>query len=187
MNKINCNVCCEDVNHSKQVTCVKCNHTCCVQCMKKFILSTIEEPHCMNCKLQWSYEFLFSVLPKTFINTTYKIHKTNSLISNEKQFLQATIPLIIRQKKIEEKKNEIQALKTIKKDLQKQIRDANVCIYLILNFITFGTNDTLTSRTLEISIQKSMTLFFATLTNSIVMFDIIECTIFDLVQFALFS
>jgi hypothetical protein len=112
--------------------------------MKKFILSTIEEPHCMNCKLQWSYEFLFSVLPKTFINTTYKIHKTNSLISNEKQFLQATIPLIIRQKKVEEKKNEIQALKTIKKDLQKQIHDANTLLLTKqreLNQIENGTFD----------------------------------------------
>lgn len=123
MSKITCQVCCEDVNEKKQITCVKCNYASCIGCVKKFITSVNEEPHCMNCKLPWSLEFLYEKLPKTFVNTTYKKHKTNCLLSAEKSFLHSTLPLIERQNKIDAKKKEIDEIKNKKKELQKQMCD----------------------------------------------------------------
>lgn len=52
----------------KQVTCDRCDKSFCKECCKRYILSLKEEPHCMECKAEWSTCFIRENISKSFAN-----------------------------------------------------------------------------------------------------------------------
>ena len=88
-----CQICGEKFNKiKKQTECVKCNFVCCKHCVQQYILSRVDEPHCMNCKTQFSEEFLYENVNKTFMNQTYRNHKKEILFDIEKSRIPETMP-----------------------------------------------------------------------------------------------
>lgn len=84
-----CDVCCEKINkiNHKKVECPFCDLTSCRSCSQKYILSSIEDPHCMGCKTLWNREFVDSFCTKYFRRTELRRHRENVLFEREKSLM----------------------------------------------------------------------------------------------------
>jgi hypothetical protein len=74
------------INH-KKVDCPFCDLTSCRSCSQKYILSSIEDPHCMGCKTLWNREFVDSFCTKYFRRTELRRHRENVLFEREKALM----------------------------------------------------------------------------------------------------
>jgi len=93
-----CSICLEDFNKTThlKVSCLFCNHISCRTCVQKYLLSTSQESHCMNCKHEWNREFVDSFCTKVFRNRDYKLHRENVLLDREKSRMPETQPHVTR-------------------------------------------------------------------------------------------
>ena len=115
-----CSVCCENYNKSKhkKFSCPSCEFDCCRQCIRKYLLESKEEPHCMKCKNRWSRDITIQATLKSFVNGEYKEHTKKVLMETEKSKLSETMSDVENhlkcrelRKKIDENKDEIKRKK----------------------------------------------------------------------------
>ena len=101
-----CNICTDKFTGMvrKCISCPNCFFKQCRDCVKKYFLNIRQDPHCMNCKVEWKKNFCFEVLPKVFLEGEYKKHREDVLLDREKSFLIETMPYAER--KVEEEKLE---------------------------------------------------------------------------------
>lgn len=104
-NKQECPICVSMVSAKKTISCPACEFTVCCSCLKQNLLSSMTEPHCMNCKKAFPRSFLANHMPKTFMTTTYKLHR-QEILKNQYQARFPTIQQLVlldkeRQKKLE--------------------------------------------------------------------------------------
>lgn len=76
-----CSVCCENLNKTtrKKVTCPFCDYESCKTCTQTYLISSTDNPHCMNCKHELNRSFIDSFCTKRFRNVEYKKHRENIL------------------------------------------------------------------------------------------------------------
>ena len=87
-----CPICVEKFNKSSRllVTCQYCPESVCRECCQRYILESINDPHCMHCKKEWSRDFLSSFMTKTWIDKELKSHREIVLLDREKSLLPIT-------------------------------------------------------------------------------------------------
>lgn len=116
---MDCSVCCDKYNitNHKKVDCSYCDYSCCRMCVQSYLVSTMQDPHCMNCKNLWNREFLAKYCTKSFCNGVYKKHREKVLLEREKILMPQTQPLVTREiearrieKQIEEMNRELNTL-----------------------------------------------------------------------------
>lgn len=127
-----CPICVEKMNKStrKGVICNKCDYSACRACYKQYLLSTNDNPHCMNCKNQWLRSVLVDMFDNTFVNITYKLHRENVLLERERSKMASTQPHVERI--IKNRKNELELynLNKLKKEISIKISDIKIRNYL---------------------------------------------------------
>ena len=88
---MSCPVCIESFNRSKRkpVRCLNrdCDFVACRVCYKRYLVSTIEEAHCMACKQTWDVHFLYSQFTRKFVNDTWWVHRVRCMVNHEKSLL----------------------------------------------------------------------------------------------------
>jgi len=116
-----CPICVENFTKSKrkEIIC-KCGFSACKACVKMYILTKVEDAHCMTCKMPWTHKFIYDNLEYSFVNSEYKKHRENILFDRELNLLQATQPYVEREIKIEEIKNTITELDINFKQIEKE-------------------------------------------------------------------
>ena len=84
-----CDTCCSEftVQLRKQLACPYCDYKSCVNCVKKYLLSVISDPHCMSCRREWNDDFLDLNFTKSFRTGLYKKHREDILIDRELSIL----------------------------------------------------------------------------------------------------
>ena len=94
----NCGVCCEKYNKTihKKVFCPFCDLCACKTCCQTYLLSSIEDTHCMKCKNLWNREFVDTFCTKSFRNTGYRKHREDILFDREKIRMPETQPEVER-------------------------------------------------------------------------------------------
>jgi hypothetical protein len=94
--KEECKICCRYFTDDmrKKVTCCYCQKEACSDCMKKYLLSISDDPHCMYCKFPWNREFLDDMFKPFFRMTALRIHRENVLCEREKSRLPETQALL---------------------------------------------------------------------------------------------
>lgn len=102
-----CDICFEIFNKSthKPIECMYCHKTTCVKCIRTYLLTTYDEPHCMKCKTAWERDFWMDKVPKAFINDELKTHREKILLEREKSLMPVTqhiVERIVRTKRIKE-------------------------------------------------------------------------------------
>lgn len=114
-----CDVCCDKYNHStrKLLKCPFCQFNACTGCIRKFLLSIHQEPHCMKCKTAWSRDFWMDSFPKVFINVDLKKHRELDLLDREKSLLPASQPAAER---IREANRLKKTLDNLRANIQKE-------------------------------------------------------------------
>ena len=84
-----CGVCFENTNH-KKVTCPFCDLNTCRHCTQTYLLSSMEDPHCMECKHAWDRQFVDSFCTHRFRHIDYRRHRENVLFEREKSRMPET-------------------------------------------------------------------------------------------------
>jgi hypothetical protein len=84
-----CAICLEPFAGVKRspVTCPKCTVACCKPCLKQFLLTIIDDPHCPNCRFGYTRGFLLESLPKNFFTGAWADHRRSVLWEREKAYL----------------------------------------------------------------------------------------------------
>ena len=106
-----CEVCLEDFTSSvrARVSCPQCNLAVCRTCVRRYLLNTTQQAHCMgpNCKCTWDREFLITNTLRSFVNGDYKTHRSKLLLEQEKARLPETMPAVENYLKIDSMKKTI--------------------------------------------------------------------------------
>lgn len=89
---MSCGICISDFNRStrRKVTCGFCAYEACRECQKTFILGSVNDPHCMNCKVPWNSEFIIANFTKKFFNEDLAKHRAEALYEREKALMPHT-------------------------------------------------------------------------------------------------
>ena len=87
-----CPVCLDKFTGSvrKEVKCQYCQYSVCVTCVKRYMVESVEDPHCMNCRRAWNRDFIDSYLSTAFRKGQLKKHREDILLDREK----ARLPLL---------------------------------------------------------------------------------------------
>ena len=134
---LSCNICCEPYNSNarKLVKCpvTNCSFEVCKTCVRRYLLNTTEDPHCMKCHSRWSQNFVVINLNRSFISNDYKTHRKELLLEIEMSKLLATMPSVERLKLINQEETRISEINdeisklsiticTLKKELSERNR-----------------------------------------------------------------
>lgn len=116
----------------QQVKCHSCSYECCSTCIKTYLLSTSDDPHCMNCRRAWDRDYLYDILTKSFVNTTLRKHRKRLLLEREKSQIpstQAYVDYLTQKEEKEEQlkdiKAQIQQLRRNYHTVSRQLHDLN--------------------------------------------------------------
>lgn len=105
-----------------KVQCPYCELAPCVQCFKKYLLSSTDGPHCMGCHKGYTLNFITEYTPLTFHNKEYRDHRASILLSREKSLLPATQQKAAEYAKQEADKKAIQEFNREIMALRKKIK-----------------------------------------------------------------
>jgi cellulose biosynthesis protein BcsQ len=122
--KYECSICCSI--RTRILSCPYCSYISCIECNEKYSLETINKPHCMSCKKEFSNQFFYDNFSKVFINKKYKNHRQQILFEREKYLLPATQPEVEKIYKKERLYKQITDIRKLINDLkieENQVRD----------------------------------------------------------------
>lgn len=103
------------------IHCSNCELNACKECVKRYLLSSTKDPHCMKCKQLWDNYFLKTKIDKTFVTKTYKDHRKKIALENQLSLLPDTMNLVEDYKKIS-------SLKQINKDITAEMKQLKMQI-----------------------------------------------------------
>ena len=128
-----CSVCCENFNKTtrKKVTCPFCDYESCKTCTQTYLISSTDNPHCMNCKNELNRSFIDSFCTKRFRNVEYKKHRENILFEKELAKMPETQPKVERILRMREIRTEYHELMKYLKNIRLEKRDAIIMNYPI--------------------------------------------------------
>ena len=96
-----CIVCCEPSNKTKHllIECehVACKYNACRECVRSYLLISASDPHCMECKTNWSPRFML-ILNKNWLSDIYRPHREKLLCDIELSKITETMPAAERYK-----------------------------------------------------------------------------------------
>lgn len=122
-----CDVCCENFNLStrSQIKCEfsDCKFNVCKSCVRRYLLQSALDPHCMNCKKMWGQEFVVMKLNRSFISKDYKNHRRNLLLDQEMSKMSDTIEAANRVKCIKQEEKKMADINIEIEILYKAVRE----------------------------------------------------------------
>lgn len=92
-----CSICVDPLRNPCE--CVYCKYTACRKCVQHYLLTTHDDPHCMNCKKKWNREKVDALVSAHFRNSALKKHRETILFEREKALLPAAQEEIVKQEK----------------------------------------------------------------------------------------
>ncbi len=122
-----CEVCLEEFTSSlrARVECPQCKLNVCRVCVRRYLLNTSQQPHCMGhkCKCTWDREFLIKNTLRAFVNGDYKAHRSKMLLEQEKARLPETMPAVENYMKIGTMKKTIKSDEEAYNKLRQQLQN----------------------------------------------------------------
>jgi hypothetical protein len=121
-----CIICCEPYNKSTRacIECeyVGCKYEVCIACVRAYLLTSTNEPHCMECKQPWTPKFMLA-LTKKWLTDTYRPHRQKFLCEVELSKLAESMEAAERYK-LSKKEEEFRAeLRVKERQLRHQLNE----------------------------------------------------------------
>lgn len=121
-----CGICCEPFNKSSH-SCIECEYvTCkykvCVTCVRAYLLTSTNEPHCMECKQPWTPQFML-LMTKKWMKETYRPHREKFLCDVELSKLAETMEAAERYKMAKREEGIRYQLRVKERELRQQLND----------------------------------------------------------------
>lgn len=110
-----CNVCYETKNEKLFFTCNACKYINCTHCHKTYLLSSSQDPHCMNCRAIIPFDIFIDKFSSKWVFDKYKKHRYDILWNREQSLLSQTMNHIANEK---EKKKLLLKKNLLMKELQ---------------------------------------------------------------------
>lgn len=97
---MDCPVCCQAFTAVARllIQCPFCEYNVCSKCVKTYLLDTLDDPHCMNCRAGWNPEFIDEKLSRSFRTDQLAKHRRDVLLDREKSRLPSTVDAAEREK-----------------------------------------------------------------------------------------
>ena len=104
-----CSVCIEPYNKSsrKEVSCIECKYTACRSCYETYLLNTVDDAHCMNCRVRWPLSLLYKYFTGTFIRKKWLPYRGQCILDREKSMFPHMMPFIDIEKKYQKVRYDI--------------------------------------------------------------------------------
>lgn len=102
------------------IQCPFCPYAACRQCASRYLLTTLNDPHCMGCKREWNREFIDVNLTQTFRKGPLRVHRRKVLIDREKGRLPAMQAFVEAQSTITRCADRMTEIRTIRKRLKRE-------------------------------------------------------------------
>lgn len=119
-----CSICIETYSPNNIFACNACKYMNCIDCHKTYLLTSTQDPHCINCRAAIPYELFLNKFSSKWIFDKYKKHKYQILWEREQSLFPETVSHISLKKK--------ESILLIKKrELKKQIDEITNAIYLL--------------------------------------------------------
>lgn len=95
-----CSVCVEEFTKEKRkrIDCDFCSYSACAHCVKQYIMSSPDSPHCMNCRKGWGRLTLSKKFSQSFMKNEYKRAREDILYTLERSMFPETQPYIENRK-----------------------------------------------------------------------------------------
>ena len=115
-----CPVCVEKFNRStrKPISCIQCSYKACRECYCRYLLSTINDAHCMDCRTRWPMSWLYKFFTQKFIRQIWMPYHVQCIIDHEKNFIPMMMPYIQAQKEYSSLEYENDILRDMKISFQ---------------------------------------------------------------------
>lgn len=110
----------------KPIVCAFCPQSVCRQCISQFLLTTQNDPHCMECKREWNREFIDTHLTQTFRKGPLKIHRRKVLMDRERGRLPAMQVFVEAHTIIKANTDKVSQLRIQRRQLKKQRNEIQV-------------------------------------------------------------
>ncbi len=110
----------------KPVKCNYCDFAGCVPCVKRYLIESPLDAHCMNCKRAWNDDFIDTNFTKTFRTGAWKKHREDILMDREVSLLptrQARVEATLKKREFEEKNRELFAELRQLEILEQEVRN----------------------------------------------------------------
>lgn len=125
MAKKECPVCCEAMTPHKTLSCPLCEYSACVTCHQKYVTSSADDPHCMNCRRRWSRDVMSQLFTKVFLNKTFKVHRENTLMERELAMMPSTQPHVERELQRRRNRQALDEIIRRRNELRQQLTTLN--------------------------------------------------------------
>ena len=123
-----CNICCETYNKSSRacIECeyVGCKYKTCIACVRSYLLTSTNEPHCMECKQPWTPKFMLA-LTKKWLAEIYKPHREKFLCDIELSKLAETMEAAERYQASKREEGIRHELRIKERALRQQLYDVS--------------------------------------------------------------
>ncbi len=113
----------------KPVKCNYCDFAGCVPCVKRYLLESSLDAHCMNCKRGWNDDFIDTNFTRTFRTGAWKKHREDILMDRELSLLptrQVRVEATLKRRSFETQTNELTQeliqLQQIEREIQYKIQ-----------------------------------------------------------------
>ena len=125
ISKVGCEVCCDEFNKTQRmnIMCPSCQICICRECIRAYLLTSDDGPHCMSCKVPFSKEFCITRLLKSFMYGKYREHILNGLYNAEISQIPNTMPAVKRHKRLGHLNNLMAENVASKKNLKTKLDD----------------------------------------------------------------
>jgi len=93
-----CSICIEIIPDELIFKCNACKYINCINCHKKYLLTSNQDPHCINCRAVISYDIFIDKFNEKWIFDKYKKHRYEILWEKEKSLIPETVHFIAMKK-----------------------------------------------------------------------------------------
>jgi len=105
-----CSICIEIKPNESMFKCIGCKYTNCIDCHKTYLLTSTQDPHCINCRSIIQYDYFLQKFDKNWVFNKYKKHRYSILWEREQSLFPQTVHYISlkkQEKVLIEKKTEL--------------------------------------------------------------------------------
>ena len=137
-----CNICADEKSENEKITC-PCGFDACKDCVKQYLLSRLEDAHCMSCKTGWGMKFLIDNFTKSWVEGNkkgqWRHYRKEIALDREK----ARIPEALAElPKIKARENAIKVADDLCKELKAELYEVKKQIQLLKNNKTVNVEPT---------------------------------------------
>ena len=86
-----CYICIETVSDNCTFKCNACKSSNCIDCHKKYLLTSTQDPHCINCRAVIPYDLFLQKFGTKWIFDKYKKHRYDVLWEREQSLIPETV------------------------------------------------------------------------------------------------